>query len=570
MQSAKVFKFSSIVVTLLLATVFTAFANAVEPSTYNDPFLTGESSDDIEKTIARLGGPTMLKLANAHGITSIMGKNIPQHVGGSGSVVAQGADNPVGVDPVNENTPSIAAKPNNEAVVVAVSQNYAVTDPPDEFDECVAYRSTDGGETWSNKILLPLLEEDDFCQEPVVRWAPNDGADPDAETRVYVVYVSVRENLSTSDIVVSYSNNEGRNWIGPIVAIAGVPGDTFLHKPWIATHVNFPGPQNLGKVNDKVYVTATRENSDLSCQIVFVRSSNGAVSFGAPKNLANSADCIQRTVDGSRPAGGPTATLSNPQNYVLVCWYDSRNDGFTTGLFDIKCRTSTNFGNTFNGAFAAVSSRAYELPFFKCPDALFETWYYGMFPAIEISRNGVAHIVYAADPTDGADDGECGDIYYTKSPKGYSNWTPRVLQPKLNDDGPGKAQGFPTITSKGPPLAVDAILVAAWVDHRDSAGFGCTAHEPIDDIAVDVETNCIYDIYYTYTDASWKDHANRRVTDVSSFSDEFFAGEYIDSSAHRVATTPPNALIIWTDRSDKSRANDMEDDVYSDRVSLPP
>jgi hypothetical protein len=264
---------------------------------------------------------------------------------------------------------------------------------------------------------------------------------------------------------------------------------------------------------------------------------------------------------GARPGGGPTGPDGN---FVLVCWYNSEKDGFLAGVFDIRCRTSSNFGNTFGPQVSAVNDRAYELPFFKCPNANFETWWFGMFPAIEITRNGVAHIVYAADPTDGADDGECGDIYYTKSNKPYNKWTPRLLQPVLNDDGPGKAQGFPTITSKGPPLAVDSILVAAWVDHRDSAGFGCTGHFE------DVQVNCIYDIYYTYTDVSWGDHANRRVTDVSSFSDDFFTGDYIDSTAHRVVTTPPNALVIWTDRSDKSSVFDEEDDVFADRVSLVP
>ena len=68
---------------------------------------------------------------------------------------------------------------------------------------------------------------------------------------------------------------------------------------------------------------------------------------------------------------------------------------------------------TFSNEITAVDDRN-EVPYWKCPDQS----YHRVFPAmtsIEITPNGVAHMVYSADPTPGDSDGECADIYYAKS-----------------------------------------------------------------------------------------------------------------------------------------------------------
>ena len=63
---------------------------------------------------------------------------------------------------------------------------------------------------------------------------------------------------------------------------------------------------------------------------------------------------------------------------------------------------------------AAAKDRG-ELPFFKCPNQSFHRILGAMSPTLEITPDGTAHMVYSADPTKGDLDGECGDVFYTKS-----------------------------------------------------------------------------------------------------------------------------------------------------------
>jgi hypothetical protein len=624
MKNIMTTKFSAVVVAVLLLTSFavilpsiniesfTASADEVTVSSPG-PFpqdITGDDDDLIASLIKKIGGTIMIKLADAADIAVVMGKNLTQGIideeciANEGSVGILAADNPVAAeDCISEFNPSIAAKPNNPNLLIAVAENLDLMtiSPPEDISGdtvCRAYVSTDGGENWSAGTVLPV-PVDTQCVHPVVRWAPADGTDSDKNIRVYAVYVALHDDLSTSDIVVSFSNNDGTTWSTPVVAIAGYSGNgeqTMLFDPWIATHINFPGAPGTGNVNDKVYVTATRmevatgEPPDCTMDILFNKSTNGGMTFNGVQVLATAGptDECDPTLGLSGPAGGKiTSTFSN----VLVCWYNSEDKdplsdddvNFLFEEFDIRCKRSANFGVSFNGEVTAVNNRTHELPFSKCPVntdgvGVFELdWWKGMRPSIEITRNGNAHIVYAADPNGDSEDlaGECGDIYYARAVnKAYKKWTPTLLQPTLNDDGEGKAQGFPTITSKTVIGKIDAILVAAWVDSRHSVDIGCTVPDGPDEdepaAPDEIETNCTYDIFYAYTDASWSDHANRRVTDVSSLSSILQVQEYIDSSAHKVLTTPGNAFLIWTDRSDQGDTANEDEDVYEDMVNLPP
>jgi hypothetical protein len=74
------------------------------------------------------------------------------------------------------------------------------------------------------------------------------------------------------------------------------------------------------------------------------------------------------------------------------------------------------------------------------------------------------------------------------------------------------------------------------------------------------------DIFSDRTLPSWG--ADIRISDLSSFSDFVFIGDYIDSSASRVFSDRA-VHVIWTDRSDKLSEFDPEDDIYSDQLDLP-
>lgn len=502
-------------------------------------FLDGKSQKEKEDIISQMSNKPLVYYAKKHGITKIKGKNIldpgiTAKKDGSGFL----ADRPVGSDSVkHENEPSIAAKPTSNTTVVAAS--HYLYNPP-----CVAYRSSDGGETWSSPVNLPLLVAGDQCSDPVVRWAP-DGS------KVYAIYMNI--GSSVIDIVVSSSTNSGASWSTPKIAIPGSASSS-PDKPWGDTHL-FWSTSNTTK---KLYVTATNFLSSGSQDIVFTRSIDGGATFSPIISLATSSAGLQ----GSRPVAGKS--FSSASGDVLVCWYNGEADGPYTGVFDIRCKASTNYGASFGSEITAVNDMQYELPYYLGPSGAYHRWAGGMFPSMVITYDGVAHMVFAADPNGPDESGEDGDIYYVKSARPYTSWTPP--RTKLNTDT-WLAQGYPTITAKRTALG-GSILVASWEDHRNSP-YTVPANEDCGGgLGTGNAYNCYYDIYSASTSpggSDWAANPNKRITDVSSMSDYLFIGDYIDSSVNRISTDL-GVQVIWTDRSDKSSVFDYEDDVYSDKI----
>jgi hypothetical protein len=201
------------------------------------PFLNTEPLQKKESIISKMSGLPSLILAQKNGLNEIKGKNITAfNVNATASAsssnlteftkenaTALAAKNATGFatrvpervihsSPViNENGPSIAAHPTRSDLVLAASQ----TDDNSGSISCVVYRSTNTGAAWRGPISLPLLRPGDQCSHAVVRWAPADGAsphDPNSQMRAYVVYMSIRGDSSTSDIVVSHSDDGGLAW----------------------------------------------------------------------------------------------------------------------------------------------------------------------------------------------------------------------------------------------------------------------------------------------------------------------------------------------------------------------
>jgi hypothetical protein len=529
-----------LVLNSLLVCCFASPLTLAQSDPQGQPYLSNATLAKKQHDISRMSGRVMLMMAKRHGITQIQGKDIsipsvpPSK---EDRIHLLLADRPVGADPfIHENEPSIAVKPNNPNFLVAAS--HLLGNPS---GKCGAFRSLDGGATWSGPVLLPLRFATDFCSDPVVRYAP-DGS------FVYASYLSVRPELSTADVLVTRSSN-GVNWSFPKVAIRGADYDhdgllDLPDKPWLDVH-HFP---NRSGANSQVYVTTTLFAANGDVHILFSRSSNFASSFSAPGFLATEPESSAIVLQGSRPIGGRDRD-------VLVCWYNSEADGWGPevgggGVFDIRCRTSSDFGVTFGGEFAAVDNMSFELPFFLGPRVGFagayHRWWGGMEPSMAITEDGVAHMVFAADPKPGQTrtSFEDGDIYYVRSPRPYSSWTPPA---KISDDTRRRSQGYPTITAK--KVSGGSVVVAFWEDHRNS-----------------VVDNELYDIFSDQTLPSWG--ADIRISDLSSFSDFVFIGDYIDSSASRVLSDRA-VHVIWTDRSDKTSEFDLEDDIYNDRLDLP-
>jgi hypothetical protein len=537
-RAAKISVFTAWLAVLLLTGTATPAQNAPDPA-----------AAARKQRLPLIGGGATEATARLVGATKVMGKAIPQPSirnkpltsaseglgptarSSSGSVSDRPPRSPNNAairwfPNVSENEPTVAANPKDPRRMVAGSHFTG-----DSANRCIAHYSRNGGRTWNPiPIFTPQLLRESECSDPVLAYAP-DGS------RVYYAYMDIK--ASQFDVVLSYSDDNGRSWHGPIIALSTPAHD--YDKPWIGTHVPVSDGHDDGNRQSNsnwVYVTATRfPYTGTTCTIEFTRSSNKGLMWSAPQALdtgiCSGPDEAQlRVVQGSRPTGG----LGRD---VLVAWYHSGVDGWLTGSFQIRTRYSANHGATF-GPIVVASNDTFELPFWLGPDAAYHRWWGGMFPDVEIAPNGTGHITYTHDPVAGSATAEDGDIRYINSAAPpYATWSEPIT---LNDDASGKAQGWATLKATSRSHGSTTIY-ALWEDHRTS----------------DTD-NRYYDVFWTSTG-----NVNQKLTDAKSSSDYIFLGDYFDIT---VAGRHDDNFVygVWSDRRDEPSIFDSDDDVWGARL----
>ena len=473
----------------------------------------GQEPQIPPEKIQLLSGIPMQIKAREQGMSVIAEKDISRNGPPDNANAPKLKDVEIAGDPTkSENQPTIASNPINKKNLVAGS-HFAVPLSP-ATNRCLAYRSGDNGATWSAPFTMPQLTASSACADPVLSYAP-DGS------RVYYAYMDIKPN-NDWDIVVSYSDNDGQSWTGPIIALDAQPG--FLYdKPSISAHID--NSQSIW-----VYVTATQFStaSGGTDHIAFTRSSNKAETFSNPPTLLDSASS-PIVVQGSRPVGGLGGE-------VLVAWYNSGSDGWLSGSFSIRVARSGDNGATFDQPVNAVTDN-FELPFWLGPNASYHRWWAAMFPDVKIGPDGQAFIVYTHDPVAGSTTAEDGDIRYISSQGApYNAWSSPIT---VSDDSSGKAQGYAALV-----VGNGGQLHAVWEDHRLST-----------------QDNLLYDCFYSRKTRGSDWFSSFRVNEVSSMSDFVYIDDYI-------GITENNTTLfgIWTDRRDKSSVFDPEDDVYGSLI----
>ncbi len=486
----------------------------------------------------------------------------------SSGTVRLSFETPVGTDYIGaENTPSIAASPIDERIVVAVAQNDSSGN-----QECTVYISQDGGLTYVDSFDLPLLNGGDFCADPVVRATPDytNGPPPLQVADLFVFsYLSVRASVGAppedlaSDALIYVTDGAFPNTQidGPIV-VANTATFGLVDKGWIGVH-NFDYADGNADGYNFVYFVATAftptSPTTFDCSIIFSRNDSFGTTgppgsgWTTPVTLATSPGCAQ-------PLNGPHVAAA-PGQQVLVCYFDSGVDGLNIdavsgGKFNIKCFSSKDRGVTFSAPITAAKDVAYELPRQLGPglagsggaNNIYHTIWTSMFPVVDIDHVGNAHVVFAADPTTNKNDVESGNIYYIKStyPNGSTGAAPaydKWLAKSAIGTG-ARAQLFPTVVSQQTITQTKPIVYVAYADHSR----GDTT-----------KPNIAYDIKYRKSIVGGGAFAAPvLVTGQSSLSAFDTIGDYFDSSA-----TSRRYHIIWTDRGDKIDVNDFESDVFT-------
>ncbi len=353
-----------------------------------------------------------------------------------------------------------------------------------------AYRTTDGGATWSYQSLSCTAY--DVYGDPVLIW--------DTANACYYIHLSNTDPNVTPGgswvdrIVIQKSTDFGQNY-STCVGV-GKNGAKVQDKAWPV----------INPYNNEMHITWTQfdnygSTSSLdSSVILYSKSSDGGITFSAPKRISKfPGNCVDSdsTVEGAVPAIGPLGE-------VYVAW---------AGKNGLMFQKSTDGGNTwlpqeqnvnaFPGGWDYNISGLYRsngLPFTYC-DLCNASPY-----------KGTIYINWS-DQVNGLND---GDIWLTKSTNGGATWSAPF---RVNDDVPGKQQFMSA-------MAIDqatGYLYVVFYDRRNYASGNNT------------------DVYMAVSTNGGASFVNYKIN-ANTFSPNagYFFGDYIGIAAHNNVIRP-----IW-------------------------
>jgi hypothetical protein len=500
----------------------------------------------LRRVLPRLGSQAAFrKVAQNLGVTEWRGKRLDRRSRPSSSDAPRllALDQPVDSFDGSQNQPTIAVDPTDDSVVVVFAQNEANFLGVDVA--CSIYLSFDGGVSFAYADDVPLVNADDTCAEPVVRFSPDGSV-------VYYNYLSIRAAGDFSDIMVAVAEGDDPTNIitGPTMVLPG--GADFVDTNWLGVHT-FDSADGSFDSPGHVYVTGTVFFDGGGCGLLVNRSVDYGVTwdFGGGAGMlfgGPTSDCDVSFLHGARVDGGPGGQ-------VLACYYNSGTDGFAPDLlppapsnrFHITCVSSADHFDTPSAPITAAGNISYELNYYLGPNENYHLWWPGMLPSVAIDHQGVAHVAFAMDPNSNKVDAESGNVQYIRSTGSplnnppYTTWSGRMVI-----GSGGRAQGFPNVVAQRSNLTTKSYVYVAYYDHYRS-----TSAAP----------NGVYDVRYKKsTNGGVKFTGPFNVTEVVSLSDNEFIGIYFGT-----ATTMRRFHLAWTDRGDKTEVDDFEDDVFADR-----
>jgi hypothetical protein len=435
------------------------------------------------------------------------------------------ADVPIAVDPsLIEAKPSLAANPRRQDHVVMAY--VAAAFPTSPGTRCLVARSLDRGQTWALRTPLPTIDPASNCEDPVLAHSPDGsqlfaafretqrqyGMVPGDPTRFQMV-VAIH-------VVVTRSVDDGRTWSAPVLALEAMPytllyvcpgGEdtcttpsewtpgTSFDRPSLTVGGAVPRGRGPKPTAGVVHLAATRivemdPEAAVPMTVVVSRSTNGGATWRTPQEIdAGQASGPTIVTQGPRIAAG-----AGPD--VVVAWYHSGSDGFLAGDFEIRTCRSGNAGASWGPRVAAAVDGSETNHSLGPAGFNGRKWWTAMLPDVAVDGAGRAHVVYTRDPEPGSSTAEEGDIRHVASAaRPYEAWAEPAT---VNDDGPGRAQGFATLAARR--QGGTAVVEAVWEDTR-LAPDGPPANEVL-----------LYDVFHARLGPGGTWSANARVSDASS------------------------------------------------------
>jgi hypothetical protein len=304
-----------------------------------------------------------------------------------------------------QNETAIAVDPNDPNRIVAAANDYVsrtwtctVNDTPcsalgDAYSG--TYFSNDGGQTWCCTAtdpdhlgtLIPGVEHltggpYDAGGDPAVAW--------DSQGHVYYAGLGFDRTSAPNTVTVSRGTFSGGNltWSSPTFINPTTSPAVLNDKEWIAVDHSSSSP-----FLDRVYVTWTRylfnaaNGRYLQSPIFFASSSDGGVTFTAPKSIAGNVLYGQ----GSRPVVGPDGTL-------YVFWDGATRLASLNSTYVVK---STDGGATWSKP-VAISQLT---DMMQLSDSVFRV---NSFPAAAGAPNGDLYVTWTTETKSGKLDGDTG------------------------------------------------------------------------------------------------------------------------------------------------------------------
>jgi hypothetical protein len=383
---------------------------------------------------------------------------------------------------------SIAINPKNTSEIIAGSN----------IDN--SYFSTDGGATWTHKILT--CDSLNVWGDPVVIW--------DTLQFAYFMHLSNPSPTVTGGswidrILIQRSDDHGQNYTN--CQATGKNGSKAQDKEWAV----------VNPFNNEIHVTWTQFDNygsgaaTDSSLILHSKSSDQGITWSAPKRISFYAgDCIDsdNTVEGAVPAIGPLGE-------VYVAW---------AGPKGLTFQTSLDGGNTWMPKESIIRPIAggwdYNISGLQRCNGL-------PFTFCDLSNGphrGTIYINYSDHKNGTAD----GDIWVISSTDKGATWSEPV---RVNNDVPGKEQFMSAMTID----QVTGYLYVVFYDRRNFASGTST------------------DVYLALSKNGGKTFYNYKIN-ANTFnpSTNVFFGDYIGISAHNNVIRPiwmqlsGSALSVYT------------------------
>jgi hypothetical protein len=193
-------------------------------------------------------------------------------------------------------------------------------------DAIVFSRSTDHGKTWSAPIQISPSSQNGAVQGSQVAVGPNG--------EVYVAYEVFFVGGKRQHFLAK-STNGGISFTTPVAATP-----FFNELSFKSTYrKNSFASLAISPTNGNVYlVYSDQPSKTLGAEVEFVKSASGGASFTAPV-VINDASAGQQFM--------PAVTVDS-SGVIHASWFDTRNSGGTSSLYDIYATRSFDGGNTFN------------------------------------------------------------------------------------------------------------------------------------------------------------------------------------------------------------------------------